>query len=61
MEQKQKNKIVKRFIRKYKKRGYTEVSVKEDLIIPETYIVSAIEPLAKRQITTHLRLPELKL
>lgn len=60
MEQKQKNKIVKRFIRKYKKRGYTEVSVKEDPIIPETYIVSAIEPLAKRQITTHLRLPELQ-
>lgn len=60
MEQKKKDKIVTKFIRLYKKRGYTAVSVKEDPILPDTFIISATEPLAKRVITTHLRLDELR-
>lgn len=60
MTQKSKEKIIKNFMKKYSKRGYKEISVKEDTILPDNYIVSAVEPLAGRMIVLPLKLSDIK-
>lgn len=60
MNQKKKEKVVRAFIKRYRKKGYTDITVKEDNIIEGFFVVSTVEPLGNRVINVRLTVLELE-
>lgn len=53
-------KIAKNLEKKLRKKNYTDITIKKNELMTSTFVVSAIEPLGKRVITTNMSIVDMK-